>query len=182
MKVKYSPITEADLKDFCLNPDVLSDRTRVDVTDDNGHTGHCYLEDRLIQKLGKQYIEAHAELEYSEVCEAWFVRISENDYYNDEVRNPPKEIHLTYVGTDSRTGREEFRGTDTGRYYLREVSNREPFARWFVCGPRRTIDDGDEPRANLIFVLGDQREKVTYDDWNGVAAYSTTFNPNFNHR
>lgn len=181
MKVKYSPITEADLQQYGFCPEVLQDRTRVDVTDDNGNTGHCYLENRLIQKLGKPYIETHAELEYSEVCGEWFVRISENDFYNDETKNPPKEIRLTYVGTDNRTGREEYRGIDTGRYYLREVARREPFAKWYVCGTRRTVDDGGEPRTNLIFVLGNQREKVTYDDWNGVAAYSTTFNPNFRH-
>lgn len=178
MKAKYSPIAEADLQQYTC-PEILQDRTRVDVTDENGNTGYCYMENHRIQKLGKAYIEAHAKLEYSEVCRSWFVSVSENDFYNDETRNPPKEIPLVYVGTDARTGREEYRGIETGRHYLREVSRREPFAKWYVCGNRRTIDDGDEPRANLVFILGDQREKVTYDDWNGVAAYSNTFNPDF---
>ena len=66
-----------------------------------------------------------------------------------------------------------------GRYYLRDVSNREPFAKWYICGKRRVFEDGNEPRANLIFQCGEQQEKVIYDDWNGVAAYSDTFNPNF---
>ena len=41
------------------------------------------------------------------------------------------------------------------------------------------FEDGSEPRANLIFECGGQKEKVRYDDWNGVAAYSDTFNQNF---
>ena len=82
------------------------------------------------------------------------------------------------VAVDGGTGRQVYRGED-GRYYLRDVSNREPFAKWYICGKRRVFEDGNEPRANLIFQCGEQQEKVIYDDWNGVAAYSDTFNPNF---
>ena len=79
---------------------------------------------------------------------------------------------------EAGTGRQVYRGED-GRYYLREVSRREPFAKWYICGKRRVFEDGSEPRANLIFECGGQKEKVRYDDWNGVAAYSDTFNQNF---
>ena len=51
-----------------------------------------------------------------------------------------------------------------------------------VCGGRRVPEDGREPRPNLIFQLGDQTEKVVYDDWNGVAAYKDQFNKNFREK
>lgn len=68
------------------------------------------------------------------------------------------------------------------RYYLREVHAHQLFAKWYVCGERRVPEDGSEPRPNLIFQLGDQTEKVVYDDWNGVAAYKDQFNKNFREK
>ena len=58
-------------------------------------------------------------------------------------------------------------------------SANQRFAKWYLCGERRVPEDGREPRPNLIFQLGDQTEKVVYDDWNGVAAYKEQFNKNF---
>lgn len=34
-------------------------------------------------------------------------------------------------------------------------------------------------RPNVTFRNGTQTETVLYDDWNGTAAYNSTFNPNF---
>ena len=51
-----------------------------------------------------------------------------------------------------------------------------------MCGERRVWEDGREPRPNLVFQLGDQTEKVVYDDWNGVAAYKDQFNKNFREK
>jgi len=132
-----------------------------------------------VKRLTMRYIADHVYLEYSRVLNSWFGKFSENDYYNDQQRNPDKIILVSYVGIEGETGREIYKGVESERYYLREVSAREPFAKWFVCGKRRMMDDGDEARPNLIFQLGDQTEKVTFDDWNGVAAYSNTFNPDF---
>ena len=92
--------------------------------------------------------------------------------------NVEYEDCVKFVEVEAGTGRQVYRGED-GRYYLREVSRREPFAKWYICGKRRVFEDGSEPRANLIFECGGQKEKVRYDDWNGVAAYSDTFNQNF---
>lgn len=72
---------------------------------------------------------------------------------------------------------------DGGRqYYLREVHAHQLFAKWYLCGERRVPEDGREPRPNLVFQLGDQTEKVVYDDWNGVAAYKDQFNKNFREK
>ena len=157
----------------------LSRMVKISVVDEQRHSGHCYMDKNDALRLGLEYITDHVRLEFSEVCEEYFVRISQNDYYNDLTRNPEKTIHVRFVGTEEGTGRQVYKGVDSGLYYLRAVSNREPFAKWLIGGKRRLPDDGNEPRANLIFVCGKESEKVTYDDWNGVCAYSDTFNKDF---
>lgn len=99
------------------------------------------------------------------------MKCSQNSWYNDLERNPEKVIKVMFVGIEDGTGREVYRGIETQRYYLREVYANQRFAKWYLCGERRVPEDGREPRPNLIFQLGDQTEKVVYDDWNGVAAY-----------
>ena len=150
------------------------------VTDSDGNSGECFLENEKFERLGKQYITDHAVINYSELFEEWFVTISENDYFNDISRNPIKEIKLEFIGIETGTGREIYKGVKDKRFYLREnIFPREEFAKWLVCGKKRRIDDGAEPRANIIFICNGEKEKVTYKDWNGVAAYSDTFNKNF---
>lgn len=130
-------------------------------------------------RLGLAYIEQHTKLEHSEVCDEWFMKCSQNSWYNNLERNPEKVIKVMFVGIEDGTGREVYRGVETQRYYLREVHANQLFAKWYVCGERRVWEDGREPRPNLVFQLGDQMEKVVYDDWNGVAAYKEQFNKNF---
>lgn len=182
MKVKVINPTQQDYEKFqhtIGNAAALDGRVKLICTDDEGHVGELFVERDCFERLGLTYIEEHAKLEYSELCEEWFVRMSENDWWNDQKRHPDKVIPVRFIGIENGTGREIYKGIESGRYYLREVSRRESFAKWFVCGTRRMPDDGNEPRPNLIFQLGDQQERVVYDDWNGVAAYPKQFNKNF---
>ena len=182
VKVQFAEITDEDrewLKKANFKPEVLDGKIKVTVTDKKKHSAFCYMRKEHIDMLSEDYIREHAELRYDKFLERYSVNISENDYYNDKERNPEKTIQVCYIGKEEGTGREVYQGSDD-RYFLRECSSRENFAKWYVCGKRRKFEDGDEPRANLIFEYNGQREKVRYDDWNGVAAYSDTFNPDFN--
>ena len=183
MKVVFLKITDEDkirYKEALGSSDILKGRTKIVVTDSDGNSGECFLENEKIKRLGRQYITDHAVINYSELFEEWFVTISENDYFNDISRNPIKEIKLEFIGIETGTGREIYKGVKDKRYYLREnLFPREEFSKWYVCGKKRRVDDGDEPRANIIFICNGEKEKVTYKDWNGVAAYSDTFNKNF---
>lgn len=123
-------------------------------------------------RLGEDYIRAHADIYYSKFFEEWYVNISENDFHNDPQKNPEKEIPVQFVGLQRGTGMEIYRSGES--YFLREVSSRKNFSKWFVCGKSVRRDDGYEARANLIFNCEGQKEKVMYDDWNGVAAYEKT--------
>lgn len=157
----------------------LKDRVKLICRDDAGHVAESFMKWDELKRFGLSYIEQHAHLEYSQVCDEWFMRCSYAPWYNDLERNPEKIIPVEFLGIEDGTGREIYRGIETKLYYLRDVSSREPFAKWYVCGPRRIPEDGYEARPNLIFQHGEQQEKVVYDDWNGVAAYSSTFNRDF---
>lgn len=64
-------------------------------------------------------------------------------------------------------------------YLMRKLCN-EPFARWLTCHEcGASWMDGNCIRPNVTFRNGTQTETVLYDDWNGTAAYNSTFNPNF---
>ena len=183
MTVIFSKPTEQDKIDMStvFSADVLEGRTKAEFTDDEGHTAVLFIDSETMNRLGQEYIKNNTTLYYSAFCEEWCAKLSQNAYYNDPQRNPYKIIRVSFDGLEGGTGREIYKGIDTGRYYLREnYSPREDFARWYVCGKRRRTDDGDEPRANIIFEYNGKQERVTYDDYNGVAAYSNTFNKDFN--
>ena len=183
MKVEFTMPTTSDYKKFSdvsFSTNCLDDRVKIITTDDDGHTAELFVENSVVHKLGENYIRSHIKMYYSEALCEWFAKFSENDYYNDPERNPEKVISVRFCGIEGGTGREVYKGIDTERYYLREnFYPRETFAKWYVCEKRRTAEDGNEARANLIFECNGQCEKVRYDDWNGVAAYGDTFNKEF---
>ena len=182
MKIEIAAITQQDYEEMRaagLNAELcLAERVKLVCRDEEGHEAVSFMERERFDRLGLTYIEAHAKLYYSKFLEHWYMNCSQNDWYNDLKRNPEKIIQVRFIEIEGGTGREIYRDAE-GRYYLRDVSNREPFAKWYVCGKCRMRDDGSSPRPNLIFQHGDQMEKVVYDDWNGVAAYSEQFNKNF---
>ena len=181
--IEFSQPTDYDRKKFedaKMSGDCLDGRIKITAKDSDGNIAELFVENEVVDRLGEDYIRSHVKMHYNKVLCEWFLNLSQNDYYNDEHRNPEKVIKVEYLGDEGGTGREVYKGIETGRYYLREnYYPRERCARWYICGKRRTPDDGDEPRANLIFECNSQREKVRYDDWNGVAAYSDLFNEKF---
>lgn len=186
MKITVAVITPQDYEKFNavgMNAEAcLADRVKLICQDDAGHVAESFMKQDEFDRLGLAYIEQNAKLEHSEVCDEWFMKCSQNSWYNDLERNPEKVITVMFVGIEDGTGREVYRGIETQRYYLREVYANQRFAKWYLCGERRVPEDGREPRPNLIFQLGDQTEKVVYDDWNGVAAYKDQFNENFREK
>lgn len=181
MIVSFSSPTDRDKKEYVLigmRPSCLDDKVKITAIDDDSHVGVLFMGLDTYMRLGEDYIRENAKLQHYSSMDMWCLEVSQNNYYNDQARNPDKIIPVKFVEVEMGTGQQVYCGED-GRYYLREVSRREPFAKWYICGKRRVFEDGSEPRANLIFECGGQKEKVRYDDWNGVAAYSDTFNQNF---
>ena len=171
MKIEFTKPTESDYRSFTDalgSAGCLEGRVKIVLSNEVGNTAELFVEQKTVDRLGEAYIRSHTEMYYSEALSSWYVKLSENDYYND---------------LEGGTGREVYKEVETGRYFLRDnFFPRETFAKWYECGKRRMPEDGNEVRANLIFECDGQREKVRYDDWNGVAAYGDTFNMDFTPR
>ena len=183
LNLTFTTPTADDIQRYIslFGSNLLEDNMKIIATDGDGHTAVLYSLKEEVERLGEEYIRSHAVMKYNKVLGQWLLEYSQNDYYNDTERNPEKVIKVKFCEIEANTGREVYKGIDTGRYYLREnYYPREKFAKWYVCGKRRTFEDGDEARPNLIFDYNGEREKVRYDDWNGVAAYGDTYNRNFN--
>ncbi len=183
MIIKIESLSKEDyerINKYGWNADVFLDgRIKLVCQDDEGHTVISFMEKSVFDRLGISYIEKHAVLEYLDICKEWFMKCSQNDWYNDQLRHPDKTIPVKFIEIEPETGREVYRGIISKRYYLREVFKEQMFARWYVCGARRMQDDGDEVRPNLIFQCGEQQEKVIYGDSFGVAACEGQFNTEF---
>ena len=183
--VTISDPTPEDIQTFTDLGIDITQRVKVAVTVDGGAaalSGYCFMGREIIQRLGSQYVADHATLCWSKVAEEYNVEVSENDYFNDPERYPEKIIPVEFVEIEGGTGREVYRDKN-GSYYLRECFYpRENCAKWYACGKLRSFDDGDPVRSNLVFEHHGEMEKVRYDDWNGVMAYSDTFNKNFKER
>lgn len=184
MQIEFTTPTEYDYRKFTdtlTDASMLNNRVKIIARDDDDNTAELFIEQDIVDRLGKDYIRSHIRMRYNTALCKWFLHLSENDYYNDLTRNPEKIIRVEFKGIDGNTGREIYKSIDTNQYYLREVYYpSENFAKWYVCGKRITREDGCEPRANIIFEHNGQQEKVRYDDWNGIAAYDDTFNKDFN--
>lgn len=127
-----------------------------------------------MDRLGVQYIADHAMnyVLFDEVC----ISVSENDYWNDPNRYPEQIIQVEYYKKDPDTGHDLYKDIITGKIYAREsFYPRESCARWYL----KKGNDLLELRPNLIFRSGFEHEKIRFDDWNGVMAYSDTFNKEF---
>lgn len=184
MRVNFTVPTTQDYEDFKsagLNASAcLDDRIKAVIETEDGNSAPLYIDRETYERLGEKYISSNITLSYSESLEEWVAKLSQNAYYNSTVRYPEKMIQVSFVGYRHEDGAEIYRSQEnSSHYYLRQVSAQEPFARWFGCKGRSRTDSGSELRSNLVFIHNVQTERIRYDDWNGVAAYSDTFNPNF---
>ena len=181
MTVQITEPTQADIQPFLdqgFNID-FSDRVKITATKSTGETGYCYMQRETVNRLGERYIADHAVLEWQNSIEEYGLFVSQNDWYNDLQRNPERVIPVRYVGQEDGTWRELYQDDDGNRYAREVYYPRENCAKWYCYGKDRNASDGWHPRPNTIFEHNGQREKVTYDDWNNVMAYSETFNKDF---
>jgi hypothetical protein len=162
--------------EFCFE-----DRKAVDFTDENENSATLYIDNPTIERLGIKYIQENTSLRYSDFFKEWQATLSLNVYYNDIDRYPENIIDVEYVENMQGELTEIYRNKETGKLYMRQLASNEDFARWLTCRRdfRYQYTDCGCARANIIFKNENQTEKITYDDWNGHAAYSGTFNSNF---
>lgn len=100
---------------------------------------------------------------------------------NDETRHPVKIIPVEFIESVPGENTRIYKNPDTNKYYMRISSYpRESFAEWLTAYKTHgRWEDGASIRANIIFDLDGETEKVTATNWNGCAVYSKYFNPKF---
>lgn len=189
MTISVYPITAQQAKTLASQgfnlPLLTSTRKAVTFTDDEGHNAVAYIENEKLERLGLDYIASHATLEYSEVCNEYFLKLSENDYYNDPERFPPKLITVEPFGRALSNGEQIFRDlafrpeSRKRRYYVRVESSNEPFAKWYTATSRGDLLASVRSNVTFVNAKNGQYETVTYDDWNQHAVYEKSFNPKF---
>lgn len=103
-KIEFSRPTEYDRRKFedTLSPSCLDRRIKITARDD-GHTAELFVEQEIISKLGEDYIRSHVTMYYNKALCGWFMKLSQNDYYNDTERNPEKVIQVEFDGIEGGT-------------------------------------------------------------------------------
>lgn len=163
MKLEIRLMSSEEIKELnaCGMPgdDLAQKKLAVVFTDESGHSGKLFIETEIVERLGAKYIATHSKLEYSKVCDEWFPKLSQNDYYNDPERNPPKTIEVRFIEEKCGEQTEVWQNVETDDYYLRMLCN-EPFARWMTCGNRMTgWQDRNNIRPNITFKHGTKRKR-----------------------
>lgn len=174
----FSKPDENDLQKYRKQNIDITDRMKITVQF-NQNIGETFILVQDYERFGETYIKDHVSLTYSPFFECWYVGVSEDDYYNDPVKNPEKTIPLELIKIEREICREVYKGIEDENYYLRSVSNWENIAAWLIIKENDSLANGLPPKPNTIFKCGSEIEKVVYRDYNGVCAYSDTFNCNF---
>ncbi len=183
-RVTIRPFNEND-KEFFRKAgynaeELAADRMIFELDEGAGKKALTAIEKTDIDLYGEEFLKSHAKLKWDSFLEEYVVKIPKNDYWNDPALFPLKTIDVEFVEMMYGEDTEIWKCQETGKYYMRQLF-REPFARWLSCYKKHgNYQDRAEIRANITFRNGDQTETVTYNDWNGNAAYSDTFNPMFN--
>ena len=80
MKVTFSAPTQQDKAEYAILASVLEGRTKVTATDEAGNSAWLFIKDEDLQRLGKEYVESHLSLSYSQVFNRYHLSLSQNDY------------------------------------------------------------------------------------------------------
>ena len=100
MKVFFTSPTKQDqkeLEDAGLKASLLDDRVKIVAVDGDSHVGTLFMGQKDYDRLGEDYIRQNVSMQFSKFTNSWFVRVSENNFYNDQARNPDKIIHVSFV-------------------------------------------------------------------------------------
>lgn len=139
---------------------------------------YCYA--REFGGLKPEEILPYLVIEHSDII-GDYLRIDLAAVYNDETRHPVKVIPVKFVEAVPGENTRIFKNIDGDKYYMRmSCYPRENFARWLTAYKSHgRWEDGATIRANIIFNLNGETEKVTATNWNGSAVYSDHFNSKF---
>ena len=107
MIVSFSSPTDRDKKEYVLigmRPSCLDDKVKITAIDDDSHVGVLFMGLDTYMRLGEDYIRENAKLQHYSSMDMWCLEVSQNNYYNDQARNPDKIIPVKFVEVEMGTG------------------------------------------------------------------------------
>jgi len=129
------------------------------------------------EKLAEVVYKEKSNFLNEEILKVDFEKIA-----NDEEFNKLYIIDVEFVENIKGTNCSIFKAKDRENYYIRDDEDREKYAKWYsVYKIKGDWQDNAPIRANIIFRLGDEIEKVSYSNWSGSGVSSKDYNDVFSY-
>ena len=140
---------------------------------------YCIISKSDYEGFGKEQLCNVVYMEHSELLEEDFLKVDFAYIANDPEFNKPLELQVSFVKELYGTNEALFKG-DNGKYYIRQDNAREECAVWLSAFKHKGEWTDNAPiRPNVTFVMGDEREKVSYSNWAGPIVTSEDYNKAF---
>lgn len=131
--------------------------------------------------FGRERICDAVYMDHSDVLEQDFLKVDFECIANDPEFNKPMEVKVSFVRDLPGAGEALYR-SETGKHYVRQDNAREKCAVWLSAFKHKGDWTDNAPiRPNVTFVMGCEREKVSYSNWAGSGVWGENYNENFAH-
>lgn len=132
---------------------------------------YCIVSKNDYESFGKVRICDVVYMEHSDFLEQDFLKVDWAKIANDPEFNKPLEIKVSFVKNLYGSNETLFKG-ENGKYYIRQDNAREECAVWLSAFKYKgEWEDNASIRPNVTFVMGDERETVTYSNWAGPGVW-----------
>lgn len=132
---------------------------------------YCVVSKSDFEAFGRERICDVVYMEHSDVLDEDFLKVDWEKIANDPEFNKPLEINVSFVKELSGAGEALYK-SDIGKYYIRQDNAREECAVWFSAYKYKGEWTDNVPiRPNVTFVMGVDRETVTYSNWAGPGVW-----------
>lgn len=132
---------------------------------------YCIVSKSDYEAFGKERICDVVYMEHSDFLEQDFLKVDWERIANDPEFNKPLEIQVSFVKELPGAGEALFK-SEEGKYYIRQDNAREQCAVWLSAFKHKgEWTDNASIRPNVTFIMGNERETVTYSNWAGPGVW-----------
>lgn len=132
---------------------------------------YCIVSKSDYEAFGKERICDVVYMEHSDFLEQDFLKVDWEKIANDPEFNKPLEIKVSFVKELYGSNEILFKG-ENEKYYIRQDNAREQCAVWLSAYKHKgEWTDNASIRPNVTFVMGNERETVSYSNWAGPGVW-----------
>lgn len=129
--------------------------------------------------FGRDRICDAVYMEHSDVLNEDFLKVDFERVANDPEFNKLMEVKVSFVKDLPGAGEALYR-SETGKHYIRQDNARERCAVWLSAFKHKGDWTDNAPiRPNVTFVMGEERERVSYSNWAGSGVWGEDYNEKF---